>query len=101
MLPPPKREEARLLNILRGEITSLKEEWQALLAEPEKKGYIRIAESADFEDLYIAIAKMVQKEGKTVKPSEMVKVYKEEYGDHWLKERYPSDMEAKKMGEVS
>ena len=56
----------------------------------------KIADASDFDNTYLAIAKMVQKGGPIVKPSEMISKYTKYSPDHWLSELYPADMEAKK-----
>ena len=56
----------------------------------------KIADASDFDNTYVAIAKMVQKGGPIVKPSEMISKHTKYSPDHWLSELYPADMEAKK-----
>ena len=58
--------------------------------------YEKIADAGDFDNTYVAIAKMVQKGGPIVKPSEMISKHTKYSPDHWLSELYPADMEAKK-----
>lgn len=78
------------------EAEELKGRWQYKMLRLEEYGYQKVAEGADFENMYVAIAEMVQKGGRIVKPSEMVQQYYEQHGDHWLRERYPADMETQK-----
>lgn len=59
-------------------------------------GYEKIADASDFENTYVAIAKLVQKGGPIVKPSEMVPQYTKYLPSGWMSELYPSDMETAK-----
>lgn len=81
---------------LPSEAEELKGRWQYKMLRLEEKGYHKVEEGADFENMYVAIAEWVQKGGRIVKPSEMVQQYAEHHGDHWLRERYPADMETQK-----
>ncbi len=58
------------------------------------KQYQKVADGADFENMYVAIAKRVQQNGPVVKPSQMVLQYEEYYPQAWLCEYYPQEMEA-------
>ena len=79
--------------------TKYTEELVKVYSEPLKtqflsiKEFQKVADGADFENLYVAIAKRVQQNGPIVKPSQMVLQYEEFYPKAWLSEYYPQEME--------